>query len=343
MSEDRGKTYLVTGAAGFIGFHVSRALLEAGGAVTGFDSLNDYYDVNLKRSRLALLRKYEKFRFIQARLEDKDAVRQTFSEPYDAVIHLAAQAGVRYSLENPEAYISSNLVGFFNILEAVKNQGRGHLLFASSSSVYGKNTKLPFSVDQKTDRPVSLYAATKKSNELLAFSYSDMYRLAATAMRFFTVYGPYGRPDMAVFKFARAILAGEPVQLYNHGDMYRDFTFVDDVAQSVVRLIGRSKALAAPDTPYQVYNIGNSTPVHLGRFVEILEEKLGRAAKKEYLPMQSGDVYKTCADPGELYADIGFTPQTPLERGLGLFVEWYKEYYGIGPGGGRGAGAFYGS
>ena len=332
---------LVTGAAGFIGFHVSRALLARGDTVTGFDNLNDYYDVALKQARLAQLAGRPGFSFVKGALEDAPAVDALFAgRPFDRVIHLAAQAGVRYSLTNPGAYVQSNLVGFLNILEACRRARTPHLAYASSSSVYGLNARQPFSVHDNVDHPISLYAATKKANELMAHTYSHLYGLPTTGLRFFTVYGPWGRPDMALFKFTKAIFAGEPIDVYNHGRMRRDFTFIDDIVQGVVRVADRIAAAnpdwdaAAPDpgtspAPYRVYNIGNHTPVELDRFIAVIEETLGKKAIRRNLPMQPGDVAATCADVEDLRRDVGFAPATPLETGIARFMEWYREYYKV--------------
>ena len=335
---------LVTGAAGFIGFHVSRALLARGDAVVGFDNLNDYYDVRLKEARLELLRAGGEFTFLKGDLADAAAVGGAFAgKPFDRVIHLAAQAGVRYSLTNPGAYVQSNLVGFLNVLEACRHARTPHLAYASSSSVYGLNATQPFSVHDNVDHPVSLYAATKKANELMAHTYSHLYGLPTTGLRFFTVYGPWGRPDMALFKFTKAILAGEPIDVYNHGKMRRDFTYIDDIVQGVVRTSDRVAGpnaewdAAEPDpgtspAPYRVYNIGNHTPVELDRFIAIIEETLGKKAERNYLPMQPGDVPATCADVEDLRRDVGFAPATPLETGIQRFLEWYLDYYGAARG-----------
>jgi UDP-glucuronate 4-epimerase len=332
---------LVTGAAGFIGYHVSRALLARGDTVTGFDNLNDYYDVTLKQSRLEQLRPSKGFAFVKGDLADAAAVNALFSsKPFDRVIHLAAQAGVRYSLTNPGAYVQSNLVGFLNMLEACRHARTPHLAYASSSSVYGLNSRQPFSVHDNVDHPISLYAASKKANELMAHTYSHLYGLPTTGLRFFTVYGPWGRPDMALFLFTQAILAGKPIDVFNHGQMRRDFTYIDDIVQGVVRTADRIAApdpawqAAAPDpgtspAPYRVYNIGNHTPVELDRFIAILEAALGRKAVRNNLPMQPGDVPATCADVADLQRDTGFAPATPLETGIARFVAWYKEYYGV--------------
>jgi UDP-glucuronate 4-epimerase len=331
--------FLVTGAAGFIGFHVSRRLLDRGDEVVGFDNLNDYYDVRLKYARLAQLEGRPQFRFVKADLADREALQQLFAtERPEVVIHLAAQAGVRYSLENPHAYVDSNLVGFINILEGCRHHGVRHLAYASSSSVYGANTRMPFSVHHNVDHPVSLYAATKKANELMAHTYSHLYRLPTTGLRFFTVYGPWGRPDMALFKFTQAILAGEPIDVYNHGRMQRDFTYIDDIVEGVVRVADRV-AMAnpawsgdAPDpgtslAPYRIYNIGNHSPVELLYFIEVVEKCLGRQAEKRLLPIQAGDVPATYADVEDLTHDVGFQPATPIEEGIARFVAWYREYY----------------
>ena len=333
---------LVTGAAGFIGFHVAKALLARGDTVTGFDNLNDYYDVTLKEDRLAQLRAGGGFTFVKGGLEEAAAVQALFAgKPFDRVIHLAAQAGVRYSLTNPGAYMQSNLVGFLNILEACRHARTPHLAYASSSSVYGLNARQPFSVHDNVDHPISLYAASKKANELMAHTYSHLYGLPTTGLRFFTVYGPWGRPDMALFLFTKAILAGRPIDVYNHGKMRRDFTYIDDIVQGVVRTADQIAAPdpawnpAAPDpgtspAPYRVYNIGNHTPVELDRFISIIEDKLGRKAIRNLLPMQPGDVPSTCADVADLQRDVGFAPATPLETGIARFIEWYRDYYGTG-------------
>ena len=332
---------LVTGAAGFIGFHVCRTLLARGDTVTGFDSINDYYDVSLKEARLAQLRPQAGFTFVKGALENEAAVRDVFAgRPFDRVIHLAAQAGVRYSLTNPGAYMQSNLAGFLNMLEACRHARTPHLAYASSSSVYGLNAHQPFSVHDNVDHPISLYAATKKANELMAHTYSHLYGLPTTGLRFFTVYGPWGRPDMALFKFTKAILAGEPIEVYNHGKMRRDFTYIDDIVQGVVRVADRIAApnpawdAAQPDpgtspAPYRVYNIGNHAPVELDRFIAAIEAALGKPARRRNLPMQPGDVPSTCADVEDLRRDVGFAPATPLETGIARFVEWYRSYYKV--------------
>lgn len=335
---------LVTGAAGFIGYHLSRRLCADGREVAGFDSVNDYYDVSLKRDRLAQLAPLENFRFVEGDLADGDAVSKLVAEfRPDAIVNLAAQAGVRYSLENPHAYVSSNVTGFLNILEACRNYNVKHLVFASSSSVYGANTKLPFSVTDNVDHPVSLYAATKKSNELMAHSYAHLFGVPCTGLRFFTVYGTWGRPDMAYFKFTRSIYDGKPIQIFNHGDMKRDFTHIDDIVESVSRLIdipargntdwsGDDPDPSSSKAPYRLYNIGNNNPEELGALIRILEQETGIEAKKEYLPMQPGDVYATYADVQSLSDVTGFKPATPLEKGLREFVAWYRDYYKLGNG-----------
>ncbi len=331
-------TILVTGAAGFIGYHVSRYLLERGDRVVGIDNLNDYYSVKLKEDRLAQLRPYDAFRFERIDLVEGDRLAGLFAEEsFDRVIHLAAQAGVRYSLENPDAYIQSNLVGFGHILEACRYHDIEHLVYASSSSVYGSNTKMPFSVADRVDHPVSLYAATKKANELMAHTYSHLYHLPTTGLRFFTVYGPWGRPDMALYLFTEAIIEGRPIRVFNHGKMQRDFTYIDDVVEGVVRTCDRPAEPnpdwngAEPDAgssraPYRIYNIGNHTPVELGYFIEVLEKALGMEAQKEYLPMQPGDVPATYADVEALAQAVGFAPKTPIEEGIARFVDWYQRY-----------------
>jgi len=328
----------LTGAAGFIGFHVAQALLARGDEVVGYDNVNDYYDPALKEARLARLA-HPRFRFVRGAVEDAAALGAAFgSGEWDRVIHLAAQAGVRYSLRNPGAYIQGNLVGFGNILEACRHARTPHLTYASSSSVYGLNAKMPFSVHDNVDHPVSLYAATKKANELMAHAYSHLYGLPTTGLRFFTVYGPWGRPDMAYFKFTKAIFEGRPIDVYNNGKMRRDFTYVDDIVAGVVRVSDR---VAEPDprwdgedpggssAPYRVYNIGNHTPVELERFIAVIEDAVGKKAAKNYLPMQDGDVVATYADVADLEAAVGFAPATPLETGVGRFVEWYRDYYGV--------------
>ncbi|MDR3465407.1 MAG: NAD-dependent epimerase [Xanthobacteraceae bacterium] len=333
------QTILVTGAAGFIGFHVAQRLLQAGRRVVGVDNLNDYYDPALKQARLNVLRNDERFRFSRLDLADAAATAALFGdEAFPVVIHLAAQAGVRYSLQNPQAYIAANLQGFGNVLEGCRHNGCRHLLFASSSSVYGANTKLPFSVHDNVDHPVSLYAATKKSNELMAHSYSHLFRLPTTGLRFFTVYGPWGRPDMAMYIFAKAILEGKPIKLFNHGRMQRDFTYVDDIVEAIVRLVERppqgdpawSGDRPDPSTsaaPWRIYNIGNNKPEELMHVVAVLERALGREAVKELAPMEPGDVPATYADVDDLMRDVGFRPSTSIEDGVGRFVQWYKDYH----------------
>ena len=323
---------LVTGAAGFIGYSVCRRLLSAGVGVTGIDNLNDYYDPALKQARLDQLREFPAFSFRKLDLADREGMEALFAEVRpDYVVHLAAQAGVRYSVEHPHVYIESNILGFLNILEGCRHTGVKHLVYASSSSVYGLNTKMPFSVADMTDRPASLYGATKKANELMAHSYSHLYGIPATGLRFFTVYGPWGRPDMATFLFTRAILAGKPISLFNHGKMKRDFTYIDDIVEGIVRVMDHVPTPPQPGLPpCRVYNIGNENPVELERFVQILEEQLGKKAVIEYLPMQAGDVVATYADVQDLTADVGFHPATPPEVGLRNFVDWYREYYATG-------------
>jgi UDP-glucuronate 4-epimerase len=330
---------LVTGAAGFIGSALCHALLDRGDEVVGIDNLNDYYDVRLKLARLDRLRPRKGFVFQKLDIVERKPVADLFATAkFDAVMHLAAQAGVRYSIENPSAYTDANIVGFLHILEGCRRSRIGHLVFASSSSVYGANTRLPFSEHDNVDHPVSLYAATKKANELMAHSYAHLYGLACTGLRFFTVYGPWGRPDMALFKFTEGILAGRPIPVFNRGDMVRDFTYVDDIVEGIVRVIGQPAAPAAgwsgdrPDpatsyAPWRIFNIGNNRPVKLMRYIEVLEQCLGRKAQLELLPMQAGDVPATCADTGELQRAVGYKPQTPVEVGVKRFAEWYQAYY----------------
>jgi UDP-glucuronate 4-epimerase len=326
------QSILVTGAAGFIGFHVARGLLAEGRIVVGLDNLNSYYDPALKQARLDILRGEPRFAFEQIDLADRASMQRLFAtHRFPRVVHLAAQAGVRYSIDHPHAYADANLEGFVNVLEGCRRHGCGHLVYASSSSVYGANTKLPFSVDDKTDQPISLYAATKKANELIAHSYSHLYRLPVTGLRFFTIYGPWGRPDMAIFLFTRAILAGTPIKLFNHGRMRRDFTHIDDVTRVVTRLVDQMPADDGPaaGAPAKVYNVGNNHPEELTHVVAVLEQELGRAAVREMLPMQPGDVTETFADVAELMRDTGFQPQTSIEDGLRDFVAWYRDYHRI--------------
>jgi len=332
---------LVTGAAGFIGSHLAKRLLDRGDTVVGLDNLNDYYDVRLKEARLALLRERPGFEFVRADLADRKAMSEVFAGGrFDAVVNLAAQAGVRYSIENPLAYVDANLVGFMNVLEGARHHATGHLVFASTSSIYGLNTSLPFDESQNTDHPVSLYAATKKANEAMAHSYAHLFGLPCTGLRFFTVYGPWGRPDMALFKFTRGILAGEPIPVFNEGRMIRDFTFVDDIVEGIVRVIDRppkpnpawdsAKADAATSSaPWRVYNIGNNQRVKLMRYIRALETALGITAKLDLLPMQAGDVQATEADTSALEAATGFKPATPVEEGIRRFVAWYREYHRV--------------
>ena len=330
---------LVTGAAGFIGFHLSRRLLKDGDAVFGLDNLNDYYDVSLKQARLKLLQENEGFRFIRANLADRNELDSLFAKNgFEIVVNLAAQAGVRYSLKNPYAYLDSNLTGFLNVLEGCRHHPVKHLVFASSSSVYGGNTRMPFSTRDNVDHPLSLYAATKKSNELMAHAYASLYRIPCTGLRFFTVYGPWGRPDMALFLFTRAILENRPIDVFNHGKMKRDFTYIDDIVEGVIRVLDR---IPEPDpawrgdspdpsssfAPYRLYNIGNNRPVDLMEYITVLEDQLGRKADRNLLPMQAGDVPATCADVEDLTAAVGFRPATPIKEGIRRFVAWYREYY----------------
>lgn len=325
---DVSKRYLITGGAGFIGFYLSKALLEKGAEIVGIDNLNDYYEVSLKEDRLAILKEYPGYHFVKADIADKEAVFDVFKElAPQIVVNLAAQAGVRYSIDNPDAYIKSNVVGFFNILEACRYYPVEHLVFASSSSVYGGNKKVPFSTEDKVDQPVSLYAATKKSNELMAYSYSKLYQIPVTGLRFFTVYGPMGRPDMAYFKFAKKIMADEPIQIYNNGDMLRDFTYIADIVKGVVNILCNPPIQDENGAAYKIYNIGNNKPERLMDYIAVLEKCLGREAKKEYLPMQPGDVYETYADVQDLMDDYGFKPETTIEEGLGRFAEWFLRYY----------------
>jgi UDP-glucuronate 4-epimerase len=333
---------LVTGAAGFIGFHVSKILLDRGDEVVGLDNLNDFYDVSLKMARLAILEPQPGFRFVKIDLADRAAMDELFkTSGFDRVVHLGAQAGVRYSLENPHAYVDSNVVGTLNVLEGCRNHGTEHLVYASTSSVYGAHTNMPFSVHQGVDHPLSLYAATKKGTELMAHTYSSLFNVPTTGLRFFTVYGPYGRPDMALFLFTKNILAGKPIDVFNHGHHRRDFTFVDDIAEGVVRSLDHVAEPNAewdsdnPDpatskAPYRLYNIGNNQPIELMRYIEVLEECLGRKAEKNMLPLQLGDVPETFADVNSLVEAVGYRPETTVEYGIARFVEWYLEYYQVG-------------
>ena len=348
---------LVTGAAGFIGFHTVQALLAKGYRVTGLDSINDYYDVNLKYGRLQVMGfnrddlewgrvitsgLHRGSRFVRLQLEDRAGLMALFEEQgFDRVVHLAAQAGVRYSLSHPQAYVDANITGFLNVLEACRAYPVKHLVYASSSSVYGKNKRMPFSVHDNVDHPVSLYAASKKANELMAHTYSHLFGIASTGLRFFTVYGPWGRPDMALFLFTKAIEEGRPIQVFNHGDMLRDFTYIDDIVEGLVRIVGK-EAVANPswdgevpdpatsDVPHRVYNIGNASPVMLLDFITALEKALGKKATKEMLPLQAGDVTATFADTSALKNDFGYKPGTPVEKGIKAFVDWYRSYYGTG-------------
>ena len=329
---------LVTGTAGFIGFHLAKRLLDRGDTVVGLDNVNNYYDVRLKHARMAVLDKHPNYKFFRADLSDRAAVEKIFKEERpQRVVNLAAQAGVRYSLTNPHVYVESNLVGFINILEGCRHHGVEHLVYASSSSVYGANTQMPFSIHHNVDHPVSLYAATKKANELMAHTYSHLYSLPTTGLRFFTVYGPWGRPDMALFIFTKAILEGRPIDVFNEGRMRRDFTYIDDIIEGVVRVTDRVAApnsswdSANPDSgtskaPYRIYNIGNNNPVELMHLIETLEKCLGKRVEKRMLPMQAGDVPATYADVEDLIRDVGFKPATPIEEGVGRFVEWYKSF-----------------
>jgi UDP-glucuronate 4-epimerase len=330
---------LITGAAGFIGFHLTKRLLARGDEILGLDNLNEYYDVTLKEARLAQLTSEQRFRFFKLDLVDREGMRQLFMEHTpDVVVNLAAQAGVRYAEKNPFAYIDSNLVGFAQILECCRHFKTKHLIYASSSSVYGANTRMPFSVHDNVDHPISLYAASKKSNELMAHTYSHLYRLPVTGLRFFTVYGPWGRPDMALFLFTKAILKGEPIKVFNFGKMRRDFTYIDDIVEGMVRLLDKpplpnpSWSGDRPDpgsslAPYKIYNIGNNQPVELMRFIEVLEAQLGKKAEKNMMPLQPGDVPETYADVEDLVRDVGFKPGTAIEVGIERFVTWYRQYY----------------
>ncbi len=332
---------LVTGAAGFIGFHTAKELLDRGDRVVGLDNLSPYYDVSLKQARLKQLECRNGFAFVKADLADSAAVERLFQdEDFERVVNLAAQAGVRYSLKNPLAYVDTNVTGFLNVLEGCRHTGVEHLVFASSSSIYGANTQMPFSVHQTVDHPLSLYAATKKSNELMAHTYAHLYGLPVTGLRFFTVYGPWGRPDMALFLFTKKILAGEPIDIFNHGNHARDFTYIDDIVAGLARTLDRVAtpnpdwASERPDpgtssVPYRIYNIGNNSPVELMHFIETLEKELGKQAEKNFLPLQPGDVAKTYADIDDLREAMGFSPETSIEDGIARFVEWYRGYYGV--------------
>ncbi|WP_342508559.1 NAD-dependent epimerase [Sporosarcina sp. FSL K6-2383] len=335
------KKILITGGAGFIGFNLTKKILALGYAVIGVDNMNDYYEVSLKEARLLQLTSHGSYNFYQTDLEDRGKIESIFNENrIDVVINLAAQAGVRYSLENPHAYIASNVVGFMNILESCRHNDVEHLIYASSSSVYGANTSLPFSTNDNIDHPLSLYAATKKANELMAHTYSSLYNLPTTGLRFFTVYGPWGRPDMALFKFTKSIIEGKPIDVYNNGDMMRDFTYVDDIVEAISRLVEK-KAQPNPEwsgnnpdpsssyAPYKVYNIGNNSPVNLMDFIEAIEEKIGKKAIRNYMPLQAGDVPATYANVEDLYRDIDFQPQTSIKDGVGKFVDWYIDYYKV--------------
>lgn len=326
--ELKGKIILVTGGAGFIGYHLSKQLLEYDCTVIGYDNLNDYYEVQLKYDRLKDLEGREGYTFIKGDLADKEALGKLFQEySFDIVVNLGAQAGVRYSIDNPDAYISSNMIGFYNILECCRHYPVEHLVYASSSSVYGANKKVPFSVEDKVDYPVSLYAATKKSNELMAHCYSKLYGIPATGLRFFTVYGPFGRPDMAYFKFTKKIMNGETIQIYNNGDMMRDFTYIDDIVKGIANILPNPPEEIETGAKYKVYNIGNNKPEKLMDYIQTLEKHLGREAKKEFLPMQPGDVYQTYADVSDLMHNFNFKPSTSIDEGLSKFVTWFKEYY----------------
>ncbi len=338
---DTTNPILVTGAAGFIGYHLADRLLAEGRRVVGLDNLNDYYDPALKRTRIDRLDASDGFTFARIDLADRRRMEALFAtHAFGTVVHLAAQAGVRYSIDNPHSYVDSNLVGFLHVLEGCRHTGVGHLVYASSSSVYGANTSMPFSVHDNVDHPMSLYAATKKANELMAHAYSNLYDLPTTGLRFFTVYGPWGRPDMALFKFTRQILGGEPIDVFNYGNHRRDFTYIDDIVEGVVRVLAKTPepdpgwAGDEPDpgtsrAPWRVYNIGNSRPVELMRYIEVIEECLGRTAEKNMLPMQPGDVPDTCADVAALSEDVGYKPSTPVEEGVRRFVEWYRGYYHV--------------
>ena len=334
-------TILVTGAAGFIGFHTAKALLERGDDVVGLDNLNEYYDVTLKRARLDILKQQPSFQFSHLDLADRDAMADLFAtEKFERVVHLGAQAGVRYSIENPFAYVDSNVLGTLTVLEGCRHNGVEHLVYASTSSVYGANTKMPFSVHQNVDHPLSLYAATKKSDELMAHTYASLYGLPVTGLRFFTVYGPFGRPDMALFIFTKKILAGEPIDVFNFGNHRRDFTYVGDIVEGIIGALdhvaqpnadwnGDTPDPGTSQAPYRLYNIGNQRPVDLLRYIELLEECLGRTAERNLLPLQLGDVPDTWADVEDLVTDVGYRPETPVEEGIKHFVEWYVDYYQV--------------
>ena len=329
-SFDTNKKILITGAAGFIGYHLAKRLLSLGVQVAGLDNMNAYYDVQLKKDRLARLELYPTFSFTQGDLADGETVNRIFEEfRPDIVVNLAAQAGVRYSIDHPREYIDSNIIGFFNILEACRHYQPEHLLFASSSSVYGNQKKTPFATTDNVDHPISLYAATKKSDELMAYTYCHLYGIPATGLRFFTVYGPFGRPDMAYFKFTNKIMKGEPITIFNQGDMYRDFTYVDDIVTGIQNMLCCPPKPNGEGDRYKIYNIGNNHPEKLMTFIETLEKALGKTAEKEYMPMQPGDVYQTYADVSELEKDFGFRPSTSIAEGLGKFARWYREYYHI--------------
>jgi len=324
---------LITGVAGFIGYHLAKRLVLENIQVYGIDNLNKYYDVNLKKDRLAQLNAFEKFTFQLMDLSDRPAMEQLFqTQDFDCVVNLAAQTGVRYSIDNPHTYVDSNLTGFVNLLECCRHSKVKHLVFASSSSVYGANKKIPFSVDDEVNQPISLYAATKKANELIAYTYSHLYGIPTTGLRFFTVYGPWGRPDMAYFKFVKAIKQGNPIDVYNHGNMQRDFTYIDDVIEGVIRVMNKPPISTTDEfgqiaASYKLYNIGNNKPVSLSRFIQVIEQTLGKVAQKNFLPMQPGDVPITYADVDELMRDVGFKPSTPIEQGIAHFVQWYRSYY----------------
>ncbi len=335
------KKILVTGAAGFIGFHLSKKLCGDGWNVVGLDNLNSYYDIKLKWDRLNILNSNNNFKFTKIDLIDREAMKKLFEEEkFECVVNLAAQAGVRYSLENPYSYVDSNLSGFLNILEGCRHNPVAHLIYASSSSVYGANTKMPFSVHDNVDHPVSLYAATKKANELMAHAYSNLYKIHTTGLRFFTVYGPWGRPDMALFIFTKKIAEGKPIDVYNNGKMRRDFTYVDDIVDGIIKLIpkipeadlnwnGNNPDSASSFAPYKLYNIGNNQPVELLKFIDVIEEKMGKKAIKNFMPMQPGDVPETYADVDDLIDTVGFKPNTSVEEGISKFVDWYKDYYKV--------------